>query len=82
MNASRLLLPLLFFSFAQPFPSNAQKKIEAERKSVSIAITSLNNNRINFGVQKLSESLTDAGYTVHLISQSQINPSTKKLISI
>ncbi|MEO8112630.1 MAG: hypothetical protein ABI594_21455 [Ginsengibacter sp.] len=83
MNVSRLLLPfLLLLSILRGFPSRAQEKKYLATKSASIAITSSDNNRIRFGVQKLSKALTDAGYTVYKISQSQITPSTKNLIIV
>lgn len=83
MNLSRLLLPLLLmFSCVESSSLNAQKKIEPATKNVSIAVTSSNNNRINFGVKKLSETLAHAGYTVHKISPIKIYSTTKNLIIV
>ncbi|HSV12302.1 MAG TPA: hypothetical protein VLI68_16100 [Hanamia sp.] len=83
MNLSRLLLPLLLiFSCVQTSSLNAQTKIEPVRKSVCIAVTSLTNNRINFGVGKLSDALTNAGYTVHTLPPGKINSSTKNLVIV
>src|SRR5690348_17002192 len=83
MNVSRLLLPLLFIiSSARSSPLYAQTKIAPGVKSISIAIASASNNRINFGVKKLSDALTDAGYTVHKISANKINSSIKDLIVV
>jgi hypothetical protein len=82
MNVSRLLLSLLFIISCAQSSLNAQTKIAPGAKSISIAIASASNNRINFGVEKLSDALTDAGYTVHKISANKINSSIKDLIVV
>ncbi len=83
MNVSRLLLLLLLiFSCVESSPLNAQKKIEAATKSVSISVRSLSNNRINFGVKKLSEALANEGYTVHTLPLGEITSSTKNVVIV
>jgi hypothetical protein len=83
MNLSRLLLPLLLiFSCVESSSLNAQKKIEPATKSVSISVTSLSNNRINFGVKKLSEALADEGYTVHTLPPGEISSPTKNVVIV
>jgi len=82
MNASRLLLPLIFIFLCAKISSlDAHPKINQEAKDISIAITS-SNNRINFGVKKLSDALRNAGYTIHKISQNEISQSLKNLIIV
>jgi hypothetical protein len=83
MNLSRLLLPLLLiFSCVESSSLNAQKKIEPATKSVSISVTSLSNNRINFGVKKLSEALAHEGYTVHTLPPGEITSLTKNVVIV
>ncbi|MGN6543162.1 MAG: alpha-d-galacturonidase, partial [Ginsengibacter sp.] len=83
MNLSRLLLPLLLiFSCVESSSLNAQKKIEPAPKSVSISVTSLRNNRINFGVKKLSEALAHEGYTVHTLPLGEITSLTKNVVIV
>ena len=83
MNVSRLFLPfLLVLSSLQILPAYSQRKKQIPTKTISISTTSLSNNRINFGLQKLSEGLKNAGYTVHNIPNSQITKTTKNVIII
>ena len=52
------------------------------QKMVSIIHPELHNPRISFGVEKLSKSLTDAGYTVKKITQGGTASSSRPLIII
>lgn len=83
MNVVRLLMPVLFFfSIFLISPLYAQQVANAGAKNISIALPEKNHARVIFGVDKLTQALVKAGYSVHRINQNKITTSTRPLIIV
>ena len=84
MLKKRLLICvyLLIVGFLWSPESGAQQKSASSRKTVSIIIPANNNPRIVFGVEKLSNSLRNAGYAVKLLAPIKMASATKPLIIV
>src|SRR5947207_4004662 len=84
MLKNRLLIPgwLLLLTFLCVPCLYAIKKDGPPIKNVSIIVPLNSNPRIIFGVEKLSKSLSDAGYAVKKLSPDKINVATKPMIIV
>src|SRR5687768_5269437 len=79
MSLLRIITGLVLTILVSITGLNAQK---ATTKTVAIVIPEQANARIVFGVEKLSRSLVDAGYTVKKVHQSKLSKTAKPLIVV
>jgi hypothetical protein len=78
----RIFICLLVVTFFNVPHLHALQQPAIPTKAVTIILPANSNPRILYGVEKLSKTLTDAGYVIKKLSPDKIASATKPLIIV